>query len=175
MIHSHLRSLPLLVALVFPPFGCDDGFDDDSDSGLGSGPESAPWTRQFTFGSFAINSAPVVTNLSDFVYGDQLPDVAFEFFGVNVLLPSSSSEVGEVVSPSVQVRLTTGETLEIYRDHEYEQELDYGGETYSVYAIRGFTTDAVITPANFANVVFAFDAVYGSDYAAEWSVEVYKR
>jgi len=148
--------------------GCETSTDEvDTSSAV------SPWTKQFTFGNFTINSGDVLSNqdgvsqsyCEDYVYESALPKVDLEYFTINVYLPTSPGTTIAIDSVITRLaRIDGSRTDNITKENKYLARVTLDGDDYAVFRLAGVTVaPPAVTPATFANITFAFTGTYQRD------------
>jgi len=138
-----------------------------------SKPASRPWTEDFTFGNFTVNSVDVVTNFdgsspdyqADYVLENALPTADWGILTMNIYVPTDEGYFTSLSDISAVITLENNtQTVNIYSSEysSYLQQVTLGSQLYSVYEIYAVypAGGTVINASNFANIVFSMTAEY---------------
>lgn len=155
-------------------------------------PSSKPWTEDFVFGNFTVNSVGVTTNQdgvsatyqADYVNASDLPGADFGVLTINIYIPTEEEYSTILYNISAVISLESGESTANLFDSEassFVNQTYLGDQLYSVYQLAAVypAGGTVINASNFANIVFQMQADYeeGENVKGTRSigVEVYKR
>ncbi len=136
-------------------------------------PASQPWTEDFTFGNFTVNSVNVLTSQdgysstyqADNVLTANLPATDFGILTIQIYVPTDEGFTTSLSNISAAITLESGSGTSNLYSSEYSgflQQVTLGDQLYSVYEIYAVypAGGTVITRDNFANIVFSMSASY---------------
>lgn len=155
---------------------------------------TTPWTTTVMMGNFTLNSGDVTTAqdgvsvnyLTDYVNEAAFPNVNFEYLTLNAYIPTTDAHSVTVTVTGVEMHNEAGQsTGNIYYSTGSAalSNVTINGQRYAVFRLaavyNGSGALGTITRANFANIVYTFQARYstnGQQVATRTvNLEVYKR